>query len=56
MCLGILESILIFNNNHETVNNNLRKIVEVLERLQKVRLAIHLQKSFFMQKEIDYLG
>ena len=54
--LVYLDDILILNNKDETADDHLAKIEEVLSRLENVGFAVNLRKSFFMQKELDYLG
>jgi Cdc6-like AAA superfamily ATPase len=54
--LVYLDDILILNTKDETTDDHLRKIKEVLARLENVGFAVNLRKSFFMQKELDYLG
>jgi len=54
--LVYLDDILILNTKDETTDDHLRKIEEVLARLEKVGFKVNLRKSFFMQKELDYLG
>jgi RNase H-like domain found in reverse transcriptase/Reverse transcriptase (RNA-dependent DNA polymerase)/Integrase zinc binding domain len=54
--LVYLDDILILNTKDETTDDHLRKIEEVLARLENVGFAVNLRKSFFMQKELDYLG
>ena len=54
--LVYLDDILILNTKDETADDHLAKLQEVLARLKQVGFAVNLRKSFFMQKEHDYLG
>jgi hypothetical protein len=48
-----LDDILIFSKTKE---EHLRHLTTVMERLQQEKLVINLKKSYFMKKELIYLG
>ena len=54
--LVYLDDILVIQREGESEEDHLNKIDEVLTRLEKVDFRANLRKSFFMQKEIEYLG
>ena len=49
-----LDDILVFNNG--TYADHLKKVNQVLERLQSKNLAVNALKSFWAVDEVDYLG
>jgi hypothetical protein len=51
-----LDDILILSSDDDSDDDHLRKLRLVLERLERVGFAANLRKSFFMQKELEYLG
>ena len=54
--LVYLDDILILSNNNETYEQHLEKCAKVFNKLDKVGMKVNLFKSYFLQKEIDYLG
>ena len=54
--LVYLDDILIIQREGESEEDHLNKIDVVLSRLQEKDFIANLRKSFFMQKEIEYLG
>ena len=54
--LVYIDDILIIQREGETADDHLRKIELVLSRLQRKGFRANLRKSFFMQKEVEYLG
>ena len=54
--LVYLDGILVIQREGESEEDHLNKIDEVLTRLEKMDFRPNLRKSFFMQKEIEYLG
>lgn len=52
-CLVYLDDILIFSNG---LQEHLRKLRSVFERLRKTNLKVQLDKSEFLRKEVQYLG
>ena len=54
--LVYIDDILILQREDETKNDHLEKITTVLQRLEDKGFRANLRKSFFMQKEIEYLG
>ena len=54
--LCYIYDILILQPTYETESDHLRKIETVLNLLQEAGFKANLRKSFFMQKEIEYLG
>ena len=54
--LCYIDDILILQRTHETEADHLRKIETVLSLLEEAGFKANLRKSFFMQKEIEYLG
>ena len=54
--LVYIDDILILQREDETENDHLEKITTVLQRLEDKGFRANLRKSFFMQKEIEYLG
>jgi hypothetical protein len=51
-----IDDVLIIQRENESENDHLAKIQEVLHRLETAGFKANLRKSFFMQKEVDYLG
>ena len=51
-----IDNILIIQQEGESEDDHLRKIEQVLERLEHACFEANLRKSFFMQKEVEYLG
>jgi hypothetical protein len=51
-----IDDVLIIQRENESEDDHLTKIEEVLERLETAGFKANLRKSFFMQKEVDYLG
>lgn len=54
--LCYIDNILILQRTYETESDYLRKIETVLNLLREAGFKANLRKSFFMQKEIEYLG
>ena len=54
--LVYIDNILIVQREGETEEDHLKKIEEVLQRLQDAGFKANLRKSFFMQKNVEYLG
>ena len=54
--LVYIDNILIVQQEGETEEDHLKKIEEVLQRLQDAGFRANLRKSFFMQKNVEYLG
>ena len=54
--LVYIDDILIVQKVGESEEDHLRKIEEVLSRLDAKGFRANLRKSFFMQKEVEYLG
>ena len=54
--LVYIDDILIIQREGESEQDHLNKIETVLERLQTKGFRANLRKSFFMQKEVEYLG
>ena len=54
--LVYLDDILVIQKEGESEDDHLKKIDEVLSRLEKKGFRANLRKSFFMQKEVEYLG
>ena len=54
--LVYLDDILILSDQDNTYEQHLNKISQVLERLKNKGFAVNLRKSFFLKKEIEYLG
>ena len=54
--LVYLDDILVIQREGESEEDHLNEIDEVLSRLEKMDFRANLRKSFFMQKEIGYLG
>ena len=54
--LCYLDDILILQKENESEEDHIRKIEIVLQRLTDKGFKANLRKSFFMQKEIEYLG
>ena len=61
--IGDLEHVLVYINNilivkkvDESESDHLKKIEQVLSRLDAKGFCANLRKSFFMQKEVEYLG
>ena len=54
--LVYIDDILIIQREGETEQDHLNKIEVVLQRLQDKGFRANLRKSFFMQKEVEYLG
>ena len=52
----VLDDILILQREDETEDDHLNKIETVLSRLQDKSFRANLRKSFFMKKELEYLG
>ena len=51
-----IDNILIVQKIGESEADHMRKIEQVLERLDAKGFGANLRKSFFMQKEVKYLG
>ena len=51
-----IDDILILQREDETEDDHLNKIETVLSRLENKDFRANLRKSFFMQKELEYLG
>lgn len=54
--LVYLNNVLIIQKKEETDEEHLAKVKTVLARLEAKGFRANLQKSFFLQKEIEYLG
>ena len=54
--LVYIDDILIIQRENETEQDHLDKVETVLHRLQSKGFRANLRKSFFMQKEVEYLG
>ncbi len=54
--LVYIDDILILNNTNETADDHMVKVQTVLKRLETAGFAVNLRKSFFMQRELEYLG
>jgi hypothetical protein len=54
--LVYIDDILILQQENKTEDDHLDKIETVLSRLQNKGFRANLRKSFFMQKELEYLG
>ena len=54
--LVYIDDILIIQRESETATDHLHKVEIVLQRLQDKGFRANLRKSFFMQKEVEYLG
>ena len=54
--LVYIDDILILQREDETEDDHLNKIDTVLSRLENKGFRANLRKSFFMQKELEYLG
>jgi putative transposase len=54
--LVYIDDILILQQEDKTENDHLKMITTVLQRLEDKGFRANLRKSFFMQKEIEYLG
>lgn len=54
--LVYIDDILILNNQNENADDHIAKIQIVLKRLERAGFAVNLRKSFFMQRELEYLG
>lgn len=54
--LVYIDDILIIQREGESEEDHLRKVETVLTRLQEKGFRANLRKSFFMQKEVEYLG
>ena len=54
--LVYIDDILILQRQGETEDDHLKKIETVLSRLENKGFRANLRKSFFMQKEVEYLG
>jgi len=54
--LVYIDDILIIQREGESEMDHLRKVETVLHRLQNKGFRANLRKSFFMQKEVEYLG
>ena len=54
--LVYIDDILILQQEDETEDDHLNKIGTVLSRLQDKSFRANLRKSFFMKKELEYLG
>ena len=54
--LVYIDDILILQREDETEDDHLNKIETVLSRLENKGFRANLRKSFFMQKELEYLG
>ena len=54
--LVYLDDILVIQKEGESEDDHLKKIDEVLSRLEKKGFRANLRKSFFMQQEVEYLG
>ena len=51
-----IDDILIVQKVGESVADHMKKIEEVFSRLHAKGFCANLRKSFFMQKEVEYLG
>jgi hypothetical protein len=54
--LVYVNDILIIQRENETEQDHLDKVKTVLQRLQEKGFRANLRKSFFMQKQVEYLG
>ena len=54
--LVYIDDILILQREGETEEDHLRKLETVLSRLENKGFRANLRKTFFMQKELEYLG
>jgi hypothetical protein len=54
--LVYIDNILIIQRANETEQDHLDKVKTVLHRLQTKGFRANLRKSFFMQKQVEYLG
>ena len=54
--LVYIDDILIIQSEGESETDHLQKVETVLHRLQNKGFRANLRKSFFMQKEVEYLG
>ena len=54
--LVYIDDILIIQREGESEADHLEKVETVLHRLQNKGFRANLRKSFFMQKEVEYLG
>mmetsp|Transcript_2824 Transcript_2824/g.7823 ORF Transcript_2824/g.7823 Transcript_2824/m.7823 type:complete len:1452 (-) Transcript_2824:296-4651(-) len=54
--LVYLDDILVLSDTNDSDEDHLSKCHVVLVRLQEAGFAVNLRKSFFMMKELDYLG
>ena len=54
--LVYIDDILIVQKVGESEADHMKKIEQVLERLEAKGFWANLRKSFFMQKEVEYLG
>ena len=54
--LVYIDDILIIQRVGESEDDHLNKVATVLDRLQEAGFRANLRKSFFMQKEVEYLG
>jgi hypothetical protein len=54
--LVYIDDILIIQRENETEQDHLDKVETVLHRLQTKGFRANLKKSFFMQKQVEYLG
>ena len=53
--LVYIDDILVVQQKHKTKDDHLQKVETVLELLENKGFRANLQKSFFMQQEIEYL-
>ena len=54
--LVYIDEILILQREGETEEDHLRKLETVLSQLEKKGFQANLRKTFFMQRELEYLG
>ena len=54
--LVYIDDILIVQKIGESEADHMKKVEQVLERLEAKGFCANLRKSFFMQKEVEYLG
>ena len=51
-----IDDVLCLQERGKSANDYLKKLETILGRLEKAGFRANLQKSFFMQKEVEYLG
>ena len=54
--LVYIDDILLLQRHGKTEEDHLKKMEVVLKRLNDIGFRANLRRSFFMQKEVDYLG